>query len=86
MYSGLISKIEKARKYSGQPYRVQFLEFKASFQGNNGDHTITCHQGAWICACPFFVKHDTCSHTMAMGQLLEPMLPEASFSATSDAL
>ena len=85
MYSGLISKIDKARKYSGQPYRVKFLEFAASFQGDNGDHTITFHQGAWNCACPFFVKHDTCSHTMAMGQLLEQMLPEVG-SPTSDAL
>ena len=75
MYSGLISKIEKARKYSAEPNRVKFLEFEVTFQGDNGNHNIRFHQGAWECACPFFSKHETCSHTMAMAQLLELMLP-----------
>ena len=41
MHSDLIGKIEKARRYAGEPERIAIGEMKASFRGGNNDHLIT---------------------------------------------
>jgi hypothetical protein len=75
MQSDLIGKIEKARRYAEEPERIQLSELKATFNGGNGDHEISLHNGQWTCNCSFFRNWGTCAHVMAMQKVLNPMLP-----------
>lgn len=75
MQSSLISKIEKARAYSGERHRMQINGLSVSFHGENSDHDVTFSDGHWACTCDFFEEWATCSHTMALQRTLEGMVP-----------
>jgi hypothetical protein len=75
LYSSLISKIEKARRYAQERDRVTLLQFKATFRGEHSRHELSFDNGTWTCTCHFFASHGTCSHTMALEQMLGEMLP-----------
>jgi hypothetical protein len=75
MDSGMIGKIEKARRYAEEPERVCFEQFRVSLQGTNSRHTVSYDQSTWQCTCNFFASRGVCSHTMAMERLLGVMLP-----------
>lgn len=88
MNSSMIGKIEKAHRYAQEPERVRFRQLEATFHGGHDDYTITLRDGAWHCTCHTFESHvvGTCSHVMAMQQLLKSMLPdEAKYDAAADA-
>lgn len=76
MQSSLISKIEKARVYSGERHRMQIDGLHVAFHGENSDHVVTLNSGAWTCTCDFFGEWGTCSHTMALQRTLDGMVPE----------
>lgn len=75
MDSGMIGKIEKARRYAEEPERIRFEQFRLKFQGTNGPHTVTYEHGTWHCTCRFFSTRGVCSHTMAMERILGVMIP-----------
>ena len=78
MDSGMISKIQKAKRYAEEPDRVHFVQFKVSFQGDHDLYHVAYDEGSWSCECSFFQQRGVCSHTMAMERLLDPMLrPQA---------
>lgn len=81
MDSGMIGKIQKAKRYAEEPERVRFEQFRARFKGTNGFHTVTYEQGMWHCTCNFFGTRGVCSHTMAMERLLGAMLPQEMVAA-----
>lgn len=74
MDSGMISKIQKAKRYAEEPERVTFESFVVSFMGTHEDHRVTYIEGRWSCECEFFGQRGVCSHTMAMERLLGPMI------------
>lgn len=82
MDSGMVSKIEKARRYAEERQdRVRFKQFEVTIRGGHDDHVVTYNQGVFQCGCGFFAQRGVCSHTMAMerilnGMLLEPESPE----------
>ncbi len=76
MYSSLIGKIEKAKRYSEEKERVKVSQFKAEFRGEHGSYEISYDGDKWSCTCQFFAGHGLCSHTMALQRILEGMLPE----------
>lgn len=76
MYSGLIGKVQKARRYAIERERVSFSSFAASFRGEHGDHQVFYDQGSWRCSCDFFAGRQTCSHTMALERMLDGMVYE----------
>lgn len=78
MNSSMIGKIEKAHRYAHEPERVRFREFEATFRGGHDDYTVRFDGDAWICTCHTFESHvvGTCSHVMALQQMLAPMLAE----------
>lgn len=90
MDSGMIGKIEKAKRYAQEPERVHFEQFQVTFQGTNGYHTVTYNRGRWGCTCRFFAGRGVCSHSMTMERLLGVMLPpeamEPAPAAFSEAL
>ncbi len=76
MNSGLIGKIEKAKRYATKErHRIHFSELSVRFDGANGEHDVTLHEGAWLCTCEFFAGWGLCGHSMALERILEEMLP-----------
>ena len=74
MDSGMIGKIQKAKRYAQERDRIAFNEFKVTFRGNHGSYTVTYDEGQWSCGCNFFASHGVCSHTMALERILGVML------------
>lgn len=77
MDSGMVSKIQKAKRYAEEPERIVFTEFKTIFRGDHDSYQVEYDGGRWSCQCLFFRQRGVCSHTMALERLLEPMLHAA---------
>ncbi len=84
MNSAMIGKIEKAHRYAQEPERIQFQEFKATFQGGHDSYEVAFDGEHWTCNCHTFESHavGTCSHIMAMQLILAPMLSNDARYAT----
>jgi hypothetical protein len=78
MNSSMIGKIEKAHRYAREPERVRFVSLQANFHGGHDDYVVSLTDDGWQCSCHTFQAHmvETCSHIMAMQQMLAPMLSE----------
>jgi hypothetical protein len=76
MDSGMIGKIDKAKRYAQERKRFRFNKFDVVFHGDNNDHHVTFDNGVFHCDCDFFKTHRNCSHTMALENLLQDTLPE----------
>lgn len=85
MRSSLIGKIEKARRYAQEPDRVTISGLTAVFRGANDDHELSYADGKWHCTCNFFSQWDTCSHIMALQQILGNMLPKEALASPMEA-
>jgi hypothetical protein len=75
MDSGMIGKIEKAKRYAEERDRIKFESFKATFEGENNPHTVTFEGETWNCDCDYFMTRGVCSHTMALERILEGTIP-----------
>ncbi len=71
---GMISQIEKARRYAEEPQRITFNALTATFKGNNADYNITLDENGWNCTCDGFQSHGICPHIMTLERLFKPML------------
>jgi hypothetical protein len=78
MNSSMIGKIEKAHRYAREPERVRFQQFEATFRGGHDDYAVRLEDGVWTCTCHTFETHivGTCSHVMAMQQILSTMISD----------
>lgn len=74
---GMIGKIEKAKRYAQERERFRFDRFDVTFHGDNNDHRVSCEHGVFHCDCEYFVLRGRCSHTMALEQMLDKMIPQA---------
>ncbi|HEX2696697.1 MAG TPA: hypothetical protein VHM28_03255 [Anaerolineales bacterium] len=75
MDSGLIGKIEKAKRYAEERGRFRFSKFDLTFHGDNNNHHVGFENGVMHCDCEFFVTHQRCAHTMALEIMLKDMIP-----------
>ena len=75
MYSSLIGKIEKAKRYAQEPDRISIKQFSATFRGDHSEYEVSYQGSGWSCTCSFFAGHGTCSHTMTLQRTLEGMVP-----------
>jgi hypothetical protein len=82
MNSSMISKIEKAQRYAQEPERVSFSSLEAKFHGGHDDYVVSLANDGWQCSCHSFESLGTCSHVMAIQQMLGSMLTEDSRFAT----
>ncbi len=73
---GLISKIQKAKRYAEERNRIHVETLTVTFDGDNNPHTVNFKNNAWQCDCDFFQSRGKCSHTIALEIILEGMLPE----------
>lgn len=76
MQSSLIGKVEKAKAYAGERYRMQVEGLQVNFHGENAEHQVALNDGAWSCSCDFFANWSVCSHTMALERVLDGMVPK----------
>lgn len=79
MNSSMIGKIEKAHRYAQEPERISLESFTAAFHGSHDDYQVHLTESGWRCSCHTFEGHmvgSTCSHIMAMQQVLGRMLPD----------
>lgn len=74
MDSGLIGKIEKAKRYAEEKDRITINTFEANIRGENNDHTVTYDHGKWNCTCNYFQGRGVCAHTMGIELILEGMV------------
>lgn len=81
MRSSLIGKIEKAKRYAQEPDRVTLSGLTADFRGDNNNYKLSYTNGKWQCNCHFFSQWETCSHTMALQQMLANMLPKEALTS-----
>ena len=77
MYSSLISKIEKAKRYAEEPQRISFDSIDVQFRGDNGSHRVSLKGDEWTCECDHFHTSGLCAHVMAMQRLFAVNLSEA---------
>jgi hypothetical protein len=75
--SGMIGKIQKAKRYAEQLDRIRFDEFKVTLEGDHSMHLVSYSEGQWSCDCGFFARRGVCSHTMALERVLGVMRPVA---------
>ncbi|MFN2150496.1 MAG: SWIM zinc finger family protein [Anaerolineales bacterium] len=76
MDSGMIGKIEKAKRYAEERDRINVEALTVTFDGENNPHTVHFKSGEWQCDCSYFQTRGWCSHTRALEIILEGMLPE----------
>lgn len=76
MNSTLISKVEKARRYTGEPERIKFNALSVRFRGDNDTHHVAFNTDTWQCSCHSFEVFQACSHVMTLQRVLHEMLPE----------
>ena len=75
MDSGMIGKIEKAKRYAEEHDRFRFDSFDLTFHGENNNHKVKFDNGKFQCDCEFFITHQRCGHTMALEIILKDMIP-----------
>jgi hypothetical protein len=74
MDSGLIGKVEKAKRYAEDRHRFKFTKFDVDFHGDNSEHHVSYDNGVFKCDCEFFLTHGRCGHSMALEILLKDMI------------
>ncbi len=74
MDSGMISKIQKAKRYAQESERIRFVEFQVAFRGDHNSYSVSYDRGQWNCDCHFFASRGVCSHTMTLERVLGVML------------
>ena len=77
MYSSLISKIEKAKRYAEEPERITIQQLDVRFRGDNGAHTVSLRGDDWSCECDHFQTSGLCAHVMTLQRLFAPHLTDA---------
>jgi hypothetical protein len=75
MDSGMIGKIQKAKRYAQERERFHFEALTVTIDGENNAHRISFAEGKWTCDCDYFHSRHICTHSMALEELLKGMLP-----------
>ncbi|MEX2246274.1 MAG: hypothetical protein WEC75_06275 [Dehalococcoidia bacterium] len=75
MNSGLIGKIDKAKRYAQERHRMHVTGIHVDFHGENDTHQVALEGDDWRCSCDFFAGWGSCAHTMALERVLDGMIP-----------
>lgn len=74
MDSGIIGKVDKAKRYSNETERINITNLRADFEGEHDTYEVSYVSGIWDCQCLFFVTRGVCSHTMALQRVLDKVI------------
>ncbi|HIE24575.1 MAG TPA: hypothetical protein EYP74_01095 [Anaerolineales bacterium] len=75
MDSGMIGKIQKAKRYAQERERFTIETLVISVDGTNNGHKVELKDGKLTCTCDFFQSREYCSHTMALEEIMKGMEP-----------
>jgi SWIM zinc finger len=67
----LDKKRAKADIYAQEPERFMVVNLQLQMQSTHDMRSVRFEQGKWTCTCDFFKKQGTCSHVMAIQELLK---------------
>lgn len=70
----IVSDVKKAKRYSAELERMRFLQFEATVQGDNKDHTVTYDHGKWNSTSSYFHTHGIGAFTMALERVLSGLV------------
>ena len=82
MNSGLIGKVDKAKRYAQERTRMHVSRLQVDFEGENNSHEVSLDDGRWRCSCDFFEGWGACAHTMALERVLDGMIPSSALTPT----
>ena len=77
MYSSLISKIEKAKRYAEESQRITIQQLDVRFRGDNSSHSVSLKGDEWSCECDHFHTSGLCAHVMTLQRLFDVHLSDA---------
>jgi len=80
MNSGLIGKVDKAKRYAQERNRIHVSSLHVDFDGENDSHEVSLDHGRWRCSCGFFEGWGACAHTMALERVFDGMIPTSALS------
>jgi len=86
MHSGMIGKVEKARRYAIERDRFDIMRLEVTVRGNNDSHRVHLEDGKWSCGCDFFEHNSTCAHTMALEIMFDGMLPNGIYDGATSSV
>ena len=75
MDSGMIGKIQKAKRYAQERERFTVETLVISVDGTNNGHQVELKDGVLNCTCDFYQSREYCSHTMAIEEIMKGMAP-----------
>jgi hypothetical protein len=76
MDSGMIGKLDKAKRYAQEPHRFHFETFTVKIDGENNSHVVKFADNKWDCDCDYFRSHRVCTHTLSLtNYILKGMIP-----------
>jgi hypothetical protein len=76
MDSGLIGKIDKAKRYAQEPHRFHFESLTVKIDGENNSHVIKFADNQWDCDCDYFRSRGICTHSITLtNYILKGMVP-----------
>jgi hypothetical protein len=78
MDSGMIGKIDKAKRYAQELHRFHFESFSVKIEGENNTHMVNYSDKKWSCDCDYFRSRGVCTHTMALSDYILKGMVEAS--------
>mgnify|MGYP001553547550 CR=1 FL=1 len=70
----IVSDVKKSKRYTEEPDRIRFVNFSATFQGENKDHQVSYDNGKWDSTSSYFQHHGVGAFTMAMERMLKGMV------------
>ncbi len=81
MHSGMIGKIDKARRYAEERTRFELQQLSVRVRGDHADHLVTFDDGRWRCECDFFQSQGACAHSMALELVMDGMVRQSAVAA-----
>lgn len=66
----IAAKREKARRYAREPGRTMLRSLEVTMQSEHAERKISLSGGIWTCTCDFYMVKKTCSHVMAVQEML----------------
>ncbi|MBO2457376.1 hypothetical protein [Actinomadura violacea] len=66
----IAAKRAKARRYAAEPERMTLREFRVTMRSEHAERDISFSDGNWSCTCDFYAARNTCSHVMALQDML----------------
>ena len=76
MDSGLIGKLDKAKRYAQEPHRFHFEALTVKIDGENNSHFFRFADNKWDCDCDYFRSRGVFTHSLTLtNYILKGMVP-----------